>query len=91
MLIYVCHFSVNTNTRTYRKASIQSSKSTLPYSLLLLASDNNDSGIKRVIGFARVLEVVGDSSAALVESGDDQVLCYHIINLFLVISSCSGT
>lgn len=53
-----------------RKASIQSSKDTLPCSLLLLARDRDvTSGAEKVVGFARLLEVVGDNSAALVECG----------------------
>lgn len=63
----------------YRKASIQTSKSTLPCSLLLLA---NDEGVatQKVIGFARVLEVVGDSSGALVESGEGKFSFYKLCN-----------
>ena len=63
----------------YRKASIQSSKSTLPCSLILLANDKGI-GTQKVIGFARVLEVVGDSLAALVESGEGKISLFKLRN-----------
>ncbi|XP_065919355.1 N-alpha-acetyltransferase 80-like [Dysidea avara] len=47
-----------------RKASIETSKSTFPCSILLVDVSDRD----KVIGFARLLEVVGDKTAALVES-----------------------
>jgi len=55
------------NITPYRKASIQTSKSTLPCSIVLV--DINDNGDQKVISFARLLEVVGNKTAALVESG----------------------
>ena len=59
---------VKTSITPHRKASIQTSKSTLPCSIVLV--DVNDTGDQKVISFARLLEVVGDKTAALVESGE---------------------
>ena len=47
--------------------------------MLLLASDKDGTGSQKVIGFGRMLEVVGDSSAALVESGEGKILLFKLI------------
>ena len=41
--------------------------------MILLAINKDGTGSQKVIGFARILEVVGDSSAALVESGEGKI------------------
>jgi len=46
------------------------SKSDLPCSILLV--DVTDEDDEKVIGFARLLEVVGDTKASLVESGQQE-------------------